>query len=223
MTSRVLTVNVGALLPSSHSDDGVTGIDKRPVAGPVAVRAPGEGGSSGLSGDRIASAQHHGGPDQAVYAYAREDLDGWEAELGRTLRSGMFGENLTTEGVDVTGALIGERWRVGKEVVLEVSVPRIPCRTFAGHLGERGWMKTFTRRATPGAYLRVVVPGEISPGDEVELLERPDHAVTIGLAFRALTSEPDLLPELLVADALPDEVKRRAGRARTGRGSTPAG
>src|SRR4051794_20401706 len=115
----VLSVNLGTLRSLASADDGITGIDKRPVTGPVEVRAPGAGGESGLVGDRIASARHHGGPDQAVYAYAREDLDAWERELGRPLPPGSFGENLTTSGLDATGALIGERWRIGAEVILE--------------------------------------------------------------------------------------------------------
>ena len=165
----------------------------------------------GLVGDAICDVKHHGGPDQALYAYAREDLDEWAGELGRDLRSGIFGENLTTSGVDVTGALIGERWRIGEQVV--VSVPRIPCRTFAGFLDERGWVKRFTERATPGAYLRVVEPGFVQAGDPVAVMHSPAHDVTIGVVFRALTTEPELLPRLLAADALPEDVRRRV-RAR---------
>ena len=91
----------------------MTGIDKQPVPGPVRVAAPGPKGigGSGLAGDAVCHKRHHGGDDQAVYAVAREDLDDWERELGRTLPAGSFGENLTTQGVDVSGALIGERWR----------------------------------------------------------------------------------------------------------------
>jgi MOSC domain-containing protein YiiM len=189
-----------------------TGIDKRPVTEPVEVRAPGPKGigGSGLVGDRIHKLEHHGGDDQAVYAYAREDLDLWAAELGKPLTDGMFGENLTTTGIDVTNALIGERWRIGEQLVLEVSVPRVPCSVFATWLDERGWVKTFTQRAIPGAYLRVITPGTVSAGDSVDIVDRPDHDVTISLAFRALTTERDLLPRLLAADALPEEAKKNA-------------
>lgn len=132
----VASINVGR---ARHLDGaGITGIDKRPVAEPVEVRAPGpkHGGlGSGLVGDVVYDQRHHGGDDQAVYAYAREDLDWWSAELGRDLTNGCFGENLTTSGLEVTGARIGERWRIGSEVVLEVSVPRIPCSTFTTWLG----------------------------------------------------------------------------------------
>jgi len=124
----------------------------------------------------------------------------------------VFGENLTTAGVPVTAALIGERWRIGADVVLEVSRPRIPCRTFAAWLGYRDWIKQFTRRATPGAYLRVVVPGEIRAGDPVVVIDRPDHDVTIGVTFRALTLEPELLPRLLAAPAMAQEVRERVLR-----------
>ena len=210
----VASVNLGAARPTEHSDIGYTGIDKRPASGPVQVRAPGPKGvgGSGLVGDRVCDMRNHGGDDQAVYAYAREDLDRWSVDLGRPLASGAFGENLTTTGLDVTGALIGERWRIGDEVVLEVCSPRIPCRTFAGWLGERGWVRIFTNRAVPGAYLRVIEPGFIESGYPLEIVHRPDHDVTVGLTFRALTTEPDLLPRLLVADALEEEAKDRARR-----------
>jgi MOSC domain-containing protein YiiM len=209
--AELISVNLAVPRPNPAKRVGVTGIDKQPAPGPVQVRAPGPKGTglgSGLVGDRIFDTAHHGGDDQAVYAYAREDLDTWEGELGRTLPSGVFGENLTTSGLDVTGALIGERWRIGEQVVLEVADPRIPCGTFAHWMAEQGWVKRFTVRALPGAYLRVIVAGEIRAGDPVTVLSRPDHDVTIGLTFRALTREPELLPRLLAADALPAEVKQ---------------
>lgn len=133
---KLLSLNVGhpRAVPYTDHPRGVTGIDKRPVDGPVRVAAPGPKGvgASGLAGDAVCDLRHHGGNDQAVYAVAREDLDDWGRELGRPLASGSFGENLTTEGLDVSGARIGERWRVGSEVVLEVTCGRIPCRTFQG-------------------------------------------------------------------------------------------
>ncbi|MFB8246788.1 MOSC domain-containing protein [Streptomyces sp. NPDC055952] len=202
---ELLSVNLGRAKAVTYTDNpaGVTGIDKRPVDGPVRVSAPGPKGvgGSGLAGDAVCKLQHHGGDDQAVYAMAREDLDEWERELGRTLAHGAFGENLTTRGLDVSGALIGERWRIGPEVVLEITSGRIPCRTFQGHLDEKGWVKRFTRRGAPGAYLRVIEPGEIRAGDAVEIVHRPGHDVTVALAFRASTTERTLLPRLLAAGA----------------------
>jgi MOSC domain-containing protein YiiM len=208
---KLLSVNLGRIRPSEHADVGVTGIDKRPAGGPVTVAAPGPkgAGGSGLAGDAIADLRHHGGNDQAVYAYAREDLDTWEAELGRPLANGAFGENLTTAGLDVTGALVGERWQVGADLLLEVTSARIPCRTFAGWLGEQGWVKRFTEAAVPGAYLRVVEPGEIRAGDDIEVVHRPDHEVTMSFLFRAMTTERALMPRILAAgDALhPGEIR----------------
>jgi MOSC domain-containing protein YiiM len=198
----------------------MTGIDKRPVDGPVVVAAPGPKGTGavGLAGDRVYDVRHHGGNDQAVYAYAREDLDAWQAELGTPLSPGQFGENLTTAGVDVCGAVIGERWRIGPDVVLEVSCPRIPCVTFQGWMERAGWIKQFTRAARPGAYLRVIEPGEIRAGDPVEIVRRPGHEVTVAVTFRALTLEPELLPGLLAADALPAEIRELASARTAGPG-----
>ncbi len=180
-----------------------TGIFKEPAEGPVSVSAPGPKGvgGSGLAGDDVVNRKHHGGDDQAVYAYAREDLDAWERELGRELPAGMFGENLTTRGLDITHARIGERWRIGPRLLLEVTSARIPCMTFQGKLGEPGWVKRFTQAGVPGAYLRVVEPGEIRGGDPITIEHRPDHDVTIALAFRAMTTERRLLPRLLEAGA----------------------
>lgn len=211
---KLLTVNLGRPTPSEHTDaEGGTGIDKRPVDGPVAVTAPGPHGTagSGLAGDAVVDLRHHGGDDQAVYAYAREDLDEWQRELGRELPNGYFGENLTTSGVEVTGARIGERWRVGPRLLLEVTSPRTPCRTFHGWMGEHGWIKRFTQAAVPGAYLRVIEPGEIRAEDSVDVVYRPDHEVTIGLTFQALTSRRELMPRLLEAgEALHEEARRKA-------------
>ncbi|WP_433179164.1 MOSC domain-containing protein [Actinoallomurus sp. CA-150999] len=139
----IVSVNIGVPRSNPWKDSGVTGIDKRPIDGPVTVTAPGPKGTGavGLAGDRVYDIRNHGGDDQAVYAYAREDLDRWAAELGRELPDGVFGENLTTSGADVNAALIGERWRVGDRLVLEVSCPRIPCGTFQGWMREQGWIK----------------------------------------------------------------------------------
>jgi len=205
----VVSVNVG--MPQEHAWAGIgrTSIDKRPVAGRVACR------TLGLDGDQVSDTKVHGGVDQAVYADAREDLDTWQDDLDRPLSNGTFGENLTTGGVDVTGALIGERWRIGADVVLEVNSPRIPCNTFARWMDEQRWVKRFTARALPGAYLRVVTPGTIRAGDPVEVVHRPTHGLSVGDTFRALTTEPALLPRLVDVEALPAYIRERAIRRTT--------
>ncbi|MEU5989030.1 MOSC domain-containing protein [Spirillospora sp. NPDC047418] len=221
---RLLSVNVGRPRTNPWKKTRLTGIDKRPLDGPVAVTAPASEGTGevGLAGDRAYDVRGHGGPDQAVYAYAREDLDRWQDELDRPLPDGVFGENLTTAGIDVNGALIGDRWRVGRGVLLEVSCPRIPCGTFQGWLDEAGWIKRFSRAARPGGYLRVIEAGEIRAGDPVELVQRPDHDVTVAVAFRALTGEPELLPPLISVEALPyyvrDVARKRCGGRRSDAG-----
>ncbi|MDV5147821.1 MOSC domain-containing protein [Streptomyces sp. SBC-4] len=200
----LLSVNAGRARAADYTESasGMTGIDKRPVDGPVRIEAPGAPGvgGSGVAGDAVCDLRFHGGDDRAAYAFAREDMDLWERELGRELADGSFGENLTTRGLDVNGALIGERWRIGGEVVLEVTGGRIPCRTFAGFVEEKGWVKRFTQSAAgPGALLRVIVPGEVRAGDPITVVHRPDHDVTVALLHRAATVERTLLPGTLAA------------------------
>ncbi len=209
--ATLLSVNVGTTSPSQVNDTGVTGIDKRPSPGPVEIHDPGPAtGRSGVSGDVIGDWRSHGGTDQAVYAFEREELDAWQAELGRPLGNGVFGENLTTAGLDIDGALIGERWQIGEACVLEVTSPRIPCRTFAAWLEDQMWVKRFTQRGAPGAYLRVITAGAVRAGDAITVVHRPAHEVTIEMMFRAMTTEKDLQPQLAVAgDALPELVRRR--------------
>ena len=207
---HLLSLNVGRPRANPWKGLAATGIDKRPVEHSVAVTAPGPKGTGdvGLAGDRAHDVKHHGGADQALYAYAREDLDSWQEQLSRRLHNGSsFGENLTTVGVDVNGALIGERWRIGTDVLLEVTCPRIPCATFQGWLGEPGWLTRFVQARQPGAYLRVIDEGSIRAGDPIEVTFRPDHDVTVALAFRAFTTEPEQLPRLAIARALPDEAQ----------------
>lgn len=208
MSAELVAVNAGQAVPVDWADgESATAIDKSALPGPVAVHR------LGVTGD-VQVFSGHGGPDQAVYAYAREDAAWWERELDRPLRPGMFGENLTTSGLDVTGASIGERWRIGT-VLVEVTSPRIPCRTFAGFWDVRDLIKRFTARGWPGAYLRVIEEGELAAGDPIEVVHRPEHGVTIGVAFRARTTEPDLLPRLLDAPELPEpwqrHVRKRLG------------
>ncbi|GGR79215.1 sulfurase [Streptomyces nojiriensis] len=212
---HLISVNLGRATAADYTDaeGGVTGIGKRPVPGPVRVVAPGPkatGLGSGLEGDAVFDRRHHGGDHQAVYAYAREDLDLWEHLLGRELPGGLFGENLTTSGIDLNAARIGDRWRVGADLVLEVASARIPCRTFQGAMGEAGWVKRFTEEARPGAYLRVIEEGSVSPGDPIRIIHRPDHDVTVRMWFRAFTTERALLPLTLAAgDAMEPEARER--------------
>ncbi|MBB6629323.1 MOSC domain-containing protein [Nocardioides sp. KIGAM211] len=205
MIGTVLSVNVGTPREADWAGIGRTSIDKQPVAGAVHC------GPLGLDGDQVSDTKHHGGVDQAVYVFAREDLDWWAGELGQEIRDGQFGENLTTSGLDVNEAEIGERWQVG-EVLLEVASIRTPCNDFKNWMGLSGydnkaWVKRFALVGRPGPYLRVLGEGSIRAGDPIEVLHRPGHGVTVSTMFRALNTDRTLLPELLQVPGLVDEAR----------------
>ncbi|MHA7239984.1 MOSC domain-containing protein [Arthrobacter sp. TMS1-12-1] len=181
MTSGTLLAacRVHQLLPTRDST-GVTAIDKRAVTGPVDVHP------LGLTGDLQASRKHHGGPAKAVYAYSQEDADFWAAQLGRDVPPGLFGENLRVAGIDASNAVIGERWHVGGQVVLEVTMPRTPCVNFARYLGEKAWVRRFSEANRVGTYLSVVVKGSIQAGDPIRVGSVPEHGVTAAQVYAGL-------------------------------------
>jgi MOSC domain-containing protein YiiM len=194
--ARIISVNTGPVRPILIGGKrGSSAIDKRPASGPVRV------GRLGLDGDDHADKSSHGGGDQAVYAYAREDLDWWTERLGRELRNGEFGENVTTAGLDVSAAQIGETWQMG-DVVVQVTAPRIPCATFAAWNGEEHWVKRFAAGGRPGAYLRVLAEGEIGAGAEITVLARPAQRVTVAEAMRAYYGDADVMRVLLTVPGL---------------------
>ena len=214
-----MSVSLAAETLPTPRDTGKTGIRKHPVAWPAPVWDPGptrrgHPRPDGLAGDIACAAGHHGGTDQAVCAYARED---WrERELGYERPAGRSAENLTTAGLDLTGTLAGERWRIGGSAVLRATSPRIPCATFAHRMGEPKWVRRFTARGATRTCLRVVTPGQIRAGDRIEVIRRPWHTVTIGRSFRALTTEPELRPGLLQAgDDLPPQERAAVLRRTT--------
>lgn len=203
-SGRVLSVNVG--LPREFEYGGRlvrSGIWKMPVAGRVAARGV------NLAGDDQADRAAHGGPDKAVYAYAAEDARWWETEIGRPFEHGEFGENLTVEGMDVNGALIGERWKIGS-VLLEASEPRIPCWRLGVRMGDAQFVKRFTDAMRPGAYLRIVAEGDVGSGDEVRVVEKPDTDVTIRDVFRIYNRDRRDAAHLLGVPGLSEAWKRWA-------------
>jgi MOSC domain-containing protein YiiM len=209
---------VHAIIPNPGEMPDVTAIDKRPRAGRLEVDV------DGLALDAQVDRRYHGGPDQALYAYADEDAAWWAAELERDVPPGLFGENLRTSGIDVTGARVGERWRIGEgegAVEVEVTMPRTPCMTFQKRMGLDRWVKRFTKGGMPGAYLRLLTPGRrIGAGDPVTVLSRPSHGVTVAdllagrlEAYTALI-EAEERGQLELRPKVRAHARRRVGLAR---------
>lgn len=182
-TGHVLSVSVGGVRQFEHEGRATqSAIWKFPVIGRI------EASGINLAGDDQADRQAHGGPDKAVYAYAIEDYRWWQTELDRSLQPAEFGENVTTEGIDVTGALVGERWQIGS-VLLEVSEPRVPCWRLGVRMGDPRFLRRFTVAGRPGAYLRIQEAGDLGAGDEIRVVSRPAHDVSIGDVFRIYTRD----------------------------------
>lgn len=209
----VLQVNVGRTVVADWTGRAAdpTAFIKQGVAAPVLATR------TGLVGDEVGDTVHHGGPDMAVYAFASEDLMRWSRLLGGPLRPGDFAENLTTVGIDVNAARVGERWQVGG-ALLEISKVRIPCYKFAARIAQRGfdsagWIRRFTADARPGPYFRVLVEGPIAAGSPIEVVHRPDHGITVSDMFRILTTEQHRKAELLRIDGLAASVRAKIDQA----------
>jgi MOSC domain-containing protein YiiM len=198
---QLLSVNVGRpkQIAARRGRALMSAINKAPVEGRLRVEG------INVEGDEQADRRVHGGPDKAVYAYASEDTAWWSQVLETELPPGMFGENLTTAGMDVSGAVIGERWRIGT-VELEVCQPRIPCSKLGLKFGNLKMVKLFGEANRPGAYLRIVREGELGAGDEIELLSRPEHGVTVALVSAALLLDPSLRARAAAAPELAESL-----------------
>jgi MOSC domain-containing protein YiiM len=209
--AHVVSVNAGRIVPASWAGrPQQTAIAKTPVSGPVTVRR------LGLEGDEIGDRRFHGGPHKAVYAYPEEDYAFWGERLARPVPIGTFAENLTTRGLDVNAAVLGEHWRIGS-VLLSPAEVRTHCNTFRTWMGRRGydasdWVRWFAAEARAGTYLRVLEEGVLQTGDEVHVVHRPDHGVTVSTMFRAFMTDHSLLPRLLDVDGLPDHAYAAARR-----------
>jgi MOSC domain-containing protein YiiM len=203
-TGRVLSVNVGTVREFEYGGRPArSAIWKSPVVGRIAVRGV------NLAGDDQADRKAHGGPDKVVYAYAALDARWWQQRIGRSLGYGEFGENLTTEGIEVNDALVGERWQIG-DTVLEVSEPRIPCWRLGVRMNDKTFPRQFTEALRPGAYLRLIVVGSVGEGDEIRVVERPDHDLTIRDMFRIYTRDRGESRRLLAVPQMSESWKRWA-------------
>ena len=201
---KVISVNVGTVREFDYGGrPAKSAIWKSPVSGRVAARGV------NLAGDEQADRRAHGGPDKAVYAYAIEDTRWWERNIGRALGYGEFGENLTTEGIEVNDALVGERWQVGT-AVLEVSEPRVPCWRLGVRMNDKMFPRRFTEALRPGPYLRIVVEGDVGAGDDVRVVERPGHDLTIRDVFRIYTRDRDEVDRLLAVPRMSESWRRWA-------------
>jgi MOSC domain-containing protein YiiM len=189
---RIVSINVArqARIGDWTGSEGRTGIDKRPITGEVKFE------DNGVAGDLVIDRKAHGGFDKAVYAYAIEDALWWQQQVERKINPGAFGENLTTEGIDLNTCLIGERWQVGT-TVLEISEPRIPCRVFAGFWQRPTLIKDFTEAKRSGAYLRIIEEGAAKSGDEIKVIYRPKHEITILDIFEAKAGNREKMPEIV--------------------------
>lgn len=197
-TAKLVSINVGT--PREFEYKGRTAISaiwKLPVVGRVAAKGV------NLEGDDQADREAHGGFDKAIYAYAAEDLQWWEQEIDQNIEHGQFGENLTTQGIDVNNALVGEHWQIGS-TVLEVSEPRIPCWRFGVRMNDKTFPKKFTQALRPGSYLRIIEEGDVGTDDEIKIIEKPKHDLTIKDVFRIFTKDRQEAGRILEAEHVSD-------------------
>jgi MOSC domain-containing protein YiiM len=206
VVGQLVSVNVSDTKIVEHRGRQITtGIFKTPVTGPVSVAGV------NIAGDTQADLTAHGGTDKAVYAYATEDIAWWEGETGRTIAPATFGENLTTADIDVSDAVVGERWRVGT-VLLEVSEPRVPCFKLGIAMGDGKFPLLFKRADRPGSYLRIIETGILETGDTIEVVARPGNSISVADIARIYDRDHDEAERLLGVPGLSDPWKAWAQR-----------
>jgi MOSC domain-containing protein YiiM len=204
--SRIISVNVGAPQVVEFRGHTVsTGIYKSPVKGPVRVEGV------NLIGDRQADLRVHGGIHKAVYAYAAEDYEWWSGQLGRTLLPGTFGDNLTTEGINLGDAVVGQRWRIN-DAVLEISEPRMPCYKLGIRMDDPEFPTEFSAADRPGSYLRIIEEGSLAAGDGIEVGPPPSHGLTVADIARIYDRDQHEAGRLIEAAELSEPWKRWARR-----------
>lgn len=208
--ASVVSINVGMPREVAYETTSLptSGIEKHPVQGPVRIT------EAGVEGNASADTANHGDEFMRVYAYSVEDYAWWSAELLREMRPGLFGEQLTTEGIDLNAAIVGETWRVGT-ALLQIAHVRVPCLTFKGWMGANqydagAWVKRFTLAGRAGPYFRVLEPGVVAAGDPITVEDRPDHGVSVAELFRAVTIAPSLLPRVAAVPGLKAWIYERA-------------
>lgn len=216
---QLLSVNVATPRSTMWQGHAVTSaIWKSPIAGPLAVTGV------NIAGDDQADRQAHGGPDKAVYAYSASDYAFWREHFGVHVEAGLFGENLTIDGIDVSHARVGERWQVGS-VLLEVSQPRIPCYKLGMRLQDTQFPRRFAAAERPGAYLRILGEGTLESGNSVRVVHRPDHEVDVAFVARAYHTDRSLLPRLLeiaeLSQSWRDWAERMLSAANSARSTKP--
>ena len=202
--AKVLSVNVGTPREFEYKNrNAKSAIWKSPVTGRIAAR------DVNLDGDDQADRVAHGGYDKAVYAYAIEDIAWWEQQVGQTIHYGVFGENVTTHGISVNEALVGERWEVGT-TILEVSEPRIPCWRLGVRMEDKTFPRQFTQALRPGSYLRIIVEGDIGANDEINVIAKPDHDLSVRDVFRIFTHNREEFARILEVEQMSADWKRWA-------------
>ena len=175
-----------------------TGFYKEPVNGPVRL------GVTNLDGDGQADLVHHGGTEKAVLAYADDHYHLWRPELNMpNLAFGAFGENFTVQGITEANVCLGDVWKIGDEVRVQVSQPRQPCWKLA-----RRWrLKTLALQVQStgrtGWYFRVLAEGAVAAGMPMMLVERPHPAWTVERANRVMHFDKDDLRAAAELAAIP--------------------
>jgi MOSC domain-containing protein YiiM len=207
---RIISVNVG--LPRSVEWSGkrvTTAIFKQPVSTALALD------QLNFTGDRQADLTVHGGPDKAVYAYDTAHYNHWQQHLDRAdWTPGLFGENLTTDGLSDSEVRVGDLFQIGTAQLRAVQ-PRFPCYKLNVRFDDPHMVRRFTQAARPGIYFRVVEPGVIQAGDSVELIDPADTTVTIQTLYQfvlARKADAALLAEVLALPHLPDRLRKQLTR-----------
>lgn len=204
---KIVSTNIGR--PRTvvwNKEEVTTGIFKNPVDEPIHL------GKTDVVGDSVIDRKYHGGIDKACYLFSSDHYPDWQARHPYLEWSyGMFGENITVQGLDEQKIRIGDVYQIG-EAQIQISEPRQPCFKLNIRFNSKDTVKEFVNYQRSGCYARIIKEGRVENGDELTLIESNAESLTVFEIFKlifAKSKSPEMVEKALNDPYLAEDTKEK--------------